>query len=128
MAPLSTPPSTPSATPFTPTDGSLWYRALLHDMPGNLAALQRATRQTVLEGPGAVDASLRQQVALGQPPPELTALVQKIREHAYRVTDADVDALRAKYSDDQLFELIIAATIGAAEHRLSAALAALEGA
>jgi hypothetical protein len=97
-------------------------------MAGNLAALQRATHQTVLEGPAASDASLRQQAAQGQPPPELAALVQKIRDHAYRVTDADLDALRTKYTDDQLFELIIAATLGAAEHRLARAMAALEGA
>ncbi len=97
-------------------------------MAGNLAALQRATHQTVLEGAGTSEASLRQQVAQGQPPPELAALVQKIRDHAYRVTDADVSALRAKYTDDQLFELIVAATLGAAEHRLARAMAALEDA
>ncbi len=95
-------------------------------MNADLAALQRAAHQTVLEGPGQVEASIRQQVALAQPPPELAALVQKIRDHAYRVTDADVEALRARYSDDQLFELIVAAALGAAEHRLRRALAVLE--
>ncbi len=90
--------------------------------------LQRATRRTVLDGPGRTESSLRHQVALGQPPPELADLVRKIRDHAYRVTDADVDALRAKYSDDQLFEVIVAAAVGAAEHRLRRALAAVDGA
>jgi hypothetical protein len=97
-------------------------------MAEHLAELQHATHQGVVDGPGTIDASLRQQVALGQPPPELAALVEKIRNCAYRVTDADLDALRAKYSEDQLFELIIAAAVGAAEHRLSRATAALEGA
>ena len=91
----------------------------------SLDALQRATRDNVLDGPGLIDPSLRRQIALGQPPPELTVLVEKIRNHAYTVTDADVDALRARYSDDQLFELIVAAALGAADHRLQRALAVL---
>jgi alkylhydroperoxidase family enzyme len=95
-------------------------------MAHELAALQRATHHTVLDGPGEADLSIRRQVALGQAPPELAALVQKIRDHAYRVTDADVEALRARYSEDQLFELIVAAALGAAEHRLQRALAVLE--
>src|ERR1700704_6699102 len=90
--------------------------------------LQAATRAAVIDGRGSTDAAVRRQVASGQPPPELAALVQKIRDHAYRVTDADVDALRARYTEDQLFEVIVAAAVGAAEDRLKAALAAVEGA
>jgi len=95
-------------------------------MPDDLAALQRATHRTVLEGPGETVAAVRQQVALGQPPPDLSPLVEKIRSQAYRVTDADVDALRMTYSEDQLFEIMVAAAVGAAEHRLTRALAAVE--
>ena len=96
-------------------------------MPADsLNALQRATHASVLDGPGRLDPSLRRQVALGQPPPELAALVEKIRDHAYRVTDADIDALRARYDEDQLFETIVAAALGAAEDRLQRALAVLE--
>jgi hypothetical protein len=94
----------------------------------SLSSLRRATLQTVLDGPGHVDPPIRRHVALGQPPPDLATLVQKIRDHAYRITDADVDALRARYSEDQLFELIVAAAVGAADHRLQRALAALEDA
>ena len=93
-----------------------------------LAALQRATHQTVVEGPGKVASSLRQQIARGEAPPDLAALVHKIREHAYRVTDDDVDALRPRYSENQLFEIIVTAAVGAAEHRLDRAIAALEDA
>lgn len=92
----------------------------------SLRELQRATRASVLDGPGALDEALRRQVAHGDPPAELAVLVQKIRQHAYRVTDADIDALRARYSEDQLFEVIVATTLGAAEHRLDRAMAALE--
>jgi hypothetical protein len=92
------------------------------------SALQRATHQTVLDGPGDVDARVRQQIAVGEPPPELAALAHKIRHHAYRVTDADIEALRGRYTDDQLFEIIVSAAVGAAEHRLARALDAIEGA
>jgi hypothetical protein len=96
--------------------------------PHRLEPLQRATQSTVIDGPGHLERSVRQQVAFGQPPAELGALVRKVRDHAYKITDADIDALRAKYSEDQLFEVMIAAAIGAAGHRLQRALTALEGA
>jgi len=97
-------------------------------VPKSLSLLQAATRHAVVDGPGSTDSALRRQVASGQPGSELAVLVQKIRDHAYKVTDADMDALRAHYSEDQLFELVVAAAIGAAEFRIKAALAALEGA
>jgi hypothetical protein len=93
-----------------------------------LSALQRATRRTVLDGPGHVDLVVRQQIARGEAPAELAALVRNIRDHAYRVTDADIEALRTRYSEDQLFEIVVAAALGAAEHRLERARAAVEGA
>jgi hypothetical protein len=97
-------------------------------MTPSCSQLQTATRDAVIDGHGSTDGALRRQVASGQPPPELLVLVQKIRDHAYKVTDADVDALRSRYSEDQLFEVIVAAALGAAEDRLKAALAAVEGA
>ena len=95
-------------------------------MADDLTALQRATHRAVLESSGYTDAALRQQVAGGEAPPELAPLVDKIRNYAYRVTDADLDALRAKYTEDELFEIIVAAALGAAEYRLARALAAVE--
>jgi len=92
----------------------------------SLSEMVAATRRAVVDGPGAIDTAVRAQVASGQPPAELAALVQKIRDHAYRVTDADVDALRARYREDQLFEVIVSAALGAAEDRLTAALSAVE--
>ena len=90
--------------------------------------LQAATRAAAIDGHGSTDGAVRRQIASGQPPTELAVLVRKIRDHAYRVTDADVDALRARYTEDQLFEVIVAAALGAAEDRLKAALAAVEAA
>ena len=97
-------------------------------MPQAFSHLQAATHRAVVDGPGSTDSAVRRQVASGQPAPELATLVQKIRDHAYEVTDDDMDALRAHYSEDQLFELVVAAAVGAADYRIKAALAALESA
>jgi len=44
------------------------------------------------------------------------------------VTDADVAGLKdAGYSDDAIFEITVAASVGAAMHRLQRGMAALRG-
>jgi len=54
-----------------------------------------------------------------EPPPEARAYVEKVRLHAYRVVDADVDALRtAGWSDEQIFELTVATALAAGLERL----------
>lgn len=62
----------------------------------------------------------------GRLPAPLDAYVEKVRRHAYKVTDEDVAALqRAGHSDDALFEITVAAAVGAALYRLERGLAAL---
>jgi alkylhydroperoxidase family enzyme len=95
-------------------------------MSDRFAALRDATAEAVLRGPGTTPSALREAVARGEPPEELRALVEKIQRHAYKVTDEDLAALRGQYSEDQLFELVVAAAFGAAEERLRAGLRALE--
>jgi alkylhydroperoxidase family enzyme len=95
-------------------------------MDDRFASLRHATEAAVLGGSGDTPSELRRAVANGEAPPSLSPLVEKIRSRAHTVTDADVDTLRAHYSDDQLFELIVATTFGAAFERLAAALRALE--
>ncbi len=64
----------------------------------------------------------------GELPAELTAYVDKVARHAYRVTDDDIAALRAAgYSEDQLYELTVSAAVGASWARLDRGLAALKG-
>jgi alkylhydroperoxidase family enzyme len=47
-------------------------------------------------------------------------------KHAYRVVDADVEALTTKgLSDDAIFEVTVAAALGEAEHRLETGLSLL---
>jgi alkylhydroperoxidase family enzyme len=95
-------------------------------MDDRFKALRDATAAALLRSPGTTPEQLREAVANGQAPPELAALVQKIRTRAYTVTDQDIDALRSTYTEDQLFEIIVASAFGAARDRLSSALKAVE--
>jgi alkylhydroperoxidase family enzyme len=81
----------------------------------------------VLAGEGHTDPGARRAAAAGQSvAPELERLLAKVRAHAHRVTDADVEAVRsAGYEDDAVFELTIAAAIGVARGRLDRALHAI---
>ena len=59
-------------------------------------------------------------------PDDLRDWVNKVALHAYRTTDGDVEKLRSSgYSEDEIFELTIAAAHGAARARLERALAVL---
>jgi alkylhydroperoxidase family enzyme len=89
-------------------------------------ALRDATAAALIEAPGDVAPEVRRAIAFGTPPADLAELVQKIRSNARSVTDADVDALRARYSEDALFEIIVSAAFGAAHERLMAARRVLE--
>jgi hypothetical protein len=63
----------------------------------------------------------------GRIPSQLVPYVDKVGRHAYKVTDGDVRALRARgYSEDAIFEATLAAAVGAARTRLRRGLAALE--
>ena len=59
-------------------------------------------------------------------PADVETLIDKIHRHAYRVTDDDIARLQAKYGDDQLFELVVSAALGASRNRLLAGLRALD--
>ena len=49
-----------------------------------------------------------------------------MRRHAYRVADADVDALRAGgLSEDEIFELTVSTAVAAGLERLEAGLRAI---
>jgi hypothetical protein len=88
---------------------------------------RQAVEDAVLRSPGHSDPALRQSLASPREiPDDLRLLVEKIRRHAYKVTDEDVAVLKATYSDDQLFEIVLSAALGAAQDRLRSGLAALE--
>jgi len=60
-------------------------------------------------------------------PENLAGFLEKIANRPWSVGDEDISFLRAAgYSEDQLFELIVAAATGAGVRRLDAGLRALE--
>jgi len=91
------------------------------------AALRDQVLGRVLDGPGESDLALRRAAAAGKGlPPDLQPLIDKIHAHAYKVTDEDLARLQPKYGDDQLFEIVVSAALGASRKRLFAGLDALE--
>ena len=97
-------------------------------MEDRFEPFRTATASALLDGAGTTPPELRRAVANGTPPAELTPLVEKIRSRACTVTDQDIDRLRSRYNEDQLFEVIVGAAFGAASERLAAARRALEDA
>jgi hypothetical protein len=95
-------------------------------MPDRFAALRDATAAALLDAAGDVPTEVRRAIAFGNPPADLAPLVRKIRSDARSVTDGDLDALRGRYTEDQLFEVIVSAAFGAAHERLTAARRALD--
>jgi alkylhydroperoxidase family enzyme len=98
-------------------------------MDPKFAKKVRDLERRVLEQPGTLDPAIRRAAARGTGvPPDAAAYVDKVRRHAYLTTDGDVDALRAAgYSEDQIFEITVAAAYGAGAERLRSGLDALGG-
>lgn len=91
------------------------------------AGLRDQVLQRVIHGAGESDVSIRSAAAEGKgAPADLQALVDKIHRHAYKVTDDDIVRSQAKYGDDQMFEIVVSAALGASRQRLIAGLEALE--
>lgn len=93
------------------------------DYAGSINELERR----ILAGPGTLDPQVRLQAAARSGlADELAEYIEKVHLHAYKIDEADIDALRAAgYTEDQIFELTVAAAYGAARLRLDAGLAAL---
>ena len=90
-------------------------------------ALLNAIEQRILRGSGMAAPALRAKAfeRSGLPEP-LAALVDKVAKRAFQVTDADFAvALRAGFSEDQLFELVICGAVGESSRLYKAGLAAL---
>ena len=96
-------------------------------IPDPHASLRDRVLRNVLHGPGESEPELRAGAADGSGlPADLSALVDKIHRHAYKVSDDDIARVRARYGDDQMFEIIVSAALGASRRRLLAGLEALE--
>jgi alkylhydroperoxidase family enzyme len=84
-------------------------------------------RHSVLHGPAVTDPATRTAAATGGSLPEPDAsFTATVRDASYRVTDADIDSLAAAgHSEDVIFELTVAAAVGAALRRYDAGRSAL---
>lgn len=99
----------------------------------------QALLASLFDGRGETDPALRRAVAEraeraslgaegGALPPPVDGYVDKVARHAYRVTDDDVAALKAAgHSEDAIFEITLAAAVGAGVVRMERGLAALKG-
>lgn len=91
------------------------------------ATLRNNVITRVLDGAGIAAPSQRHIAFEGKgSPPGLQALIDKVEANAYKVTDEDLRQLQQTYTDDELFELIVSAALGASERRLRAGLDALD--
>lgn len=95
-----------------------------------IAQLHRELVARVLEGNGKATAELRraafENADLNEP---IRTLIEKVANHAHRVTDEDVAATRAAgLSEDEIFEIVICAAVGQASRQYTSALAALASA
>ena len=96
----------------------------------NTASLQQLYQDVVthvLEGKG-FSAVAERQAAFdnsGLPDP-LGTLVDKVARNAYKISDSDIDTVKASgIGEDQLFELIICAAVGQASRQYLSGLNAL---
>ena len=92
--------------------------------------LRAAAVDRARHGPGASSAGARQAAFDNAGvDPRAQALVDTIARHAWRVTDADVAAVKtAGLSEDEIFELAVCAAFGQATRQLDAARAAVDAA
>jgi hypothetical protein len=89
---------------------------------------RKALVNRILEGDGKASLSERRAAfnnsGLAEP---LGRFVDRVAKQAYRVTDMDIDAVRASgLSEDQIFEIVVCAAVGQATRQYDAGLAALD--
>jgi hypothetical protein len=73
-------------------------------------------RAAILAPPGS------EAIAHGDDPEPLAPLLEKVRRHAYRITEADVDGIDV----DTLYESILAAAFGVADEKRKRAYEAID--
>jgi hypothetical protein len=83
-------------------------------------------RHTVLEAPATTDPALRTAAATGGTLPEpWQSYARTVRDASYKITDTDIDRLAAGYTEEEIFEVTVAAAVGAAVHGFDAGQRAL---
>ncbi len=93
----------------------------------DIARLRRELVARVLQGSASAPVALRRSAfdnaGLDEP---VRTLIAKVVARSYAVTDDDVAAVRAAgLSEDQVFEVVVCAAVGAADRQYTGAMAAL---
>jgi len=89
--------------------------------------LRKAVTERVLHGAGQTSGDARRAAYDNKDVAEpARALIEKVATTAWKVTDEDFAAATKTMSDDELFELVVAAALGQSTRQLDAALAALD--
>lgn len=103
-------------------------QGVLVAMSETVTRYRTAVVERVLRGQGVATQDARQAAFTNRDVPDAArALVDKIARNAWKVTDEDVAAAKAAgVSEDEIFELAVAAALGQATRQLDAALAALD--
>jgi len=96
----------------------------------DISKLHRELVTRVLDSDATAPPQLRRAAFDGAGPDgPIAVLIDKVAHHADSVTDDDVTAVRAAgLSEDQIFEIMVCAAVGAADRQYTAALAALAAA
>lgn len=71
-------------------------------------------RHAVFEAPAVTGPALRRAAVTGEVDEPWRSYTGMVREMSYRITDADVARLLADHSEDEVFEMTVAAAVGAA--------------
>jgi hypothetical protein len=106
--------------------------------PRDSENLLRQLAEGVVSDPGFLPTETRQAIfsrsrrpgdGLPSPLPDpVLAFVDKVSEHAYKVTDRDFENLRhAGYAEGAIFEMAVCSAVGAGMARLDAGMQALLG-
>jgi hypothetical protein len=90
-------------------------------LPDRYAGAWGRVAEAVLESEGSLPAYVRRAIARGEDPADLAPLLAKVRAHAYRIVDGDVEGL----DPDVVIETVLAAALAEGDARRRAALKAI---
>ncbi|MGH3377832.1 MAG: hypothetical protein ACRDP6_24170 [Actinoallomurus sp.] len=87
-------------------------------------------RAAVFEGSGRIDSAVRQSAATGEALSEpWLSYTAKVRDEPWGLTDSDIENLKAAgHGEDEIFEMTVAAAVGASLYALDVGLRTLHAA
>ena len=93
----------------------------------NITAARLTARQRILEGDGEATRDQRKAAFANEGVPEVArVLLDKVTQRAAQIGDEDIAAAKAGgLTEDQIFELVVAAAMGVSTRQYEGALAAL---